>query len=348
MTRFVSSVVALTEVRDGDDLLETFAATLVDLTGARQVTVWNIVHHEGLPKVGLRVRARCRGSHVKAEILAEHGDRPAPEDLADLLACHAARVPRHRRINEALHASVFLLDDDLINANLVEVQHSKALTRYELRLIDGLLRIHRNHTRTLDIGLRDQLTGLLNRRTFDESFLRLRDTQQSLGKPYQDFENDGQRRPHPSAPSWLVVLDIDHFKRINDTFGHLYGDEVLVLLARLLGTVFRETDRIFRFGGEEFVVIVSNVGGAGIGGIVERCRTAVEEFTFPQVGDVTISLGYTRICLGDSGSSAFGRADKALYAAKQDGRNRAYAFEDLFDLGRVSEPTELRGDLELL
>jgi diguanylate cyclase (GGDEF)-like protein len=125
------------------------------------------------------------------------------------------------------------------------------------------------------------------------------------------------------------VIDIDLFKRINDQFGHLYGDEVLVLLARLMLNSFREVDRLFRFGGEEFIIILRDTDACLAAALMEDFRTAVEAFRFPQVGRVTVSVGYTRIVAYDNSSDAFGRADQALYVAKQNGRNQVRSHETL-------------------
>jgi len=139
-----------------------------------------------------------------------------------------------------------------------------------------------------------------------------------------------RRRPaSPDQPRWLAVLDVDFFKRVNDRFGHPCGDEVLVLLARLMRASFRESDRLFRCGGEEFVAILEPTEAQYVGGILERFRAAVEAYAFPLVGRVTVSIGYTRVAPRDNGLTAFGRADEALYAAKRQGRNQVVCYEDL-------------------
>jgi diguanylate cyclase (GGDEF)-like protein len=96
---------------------------------------------------------------------------------------------------------------------------------------------------------------------------------------------------------------------------------VLVLFAGLMRRVFRETDKMFRFGGEEFVILMPNCALDDALAAFERFRVAVETYPFPQVGQVTVSLGVTSLRPYDTGSAAFGRADQALYAAKRGGRN---------------------------
>jgi diguanylate cyclase (GGDEF)-like protein len=184
------------------------------------------------------------------------------------------------------------------------------------------------------------LTGLANRRTFDDHFNRivLAETRRSNGARIDDSEDS---RAH------LGVADIDFFKRVNDRFGHPYGDEVLVLFAGLMRDSFREGDRLFRFGGEEFVVLMSNCAIDNALIAFERFRAAVGAFQFPQVGRVTVSIGVTSLQPGDTGSAAFGRADEALYAAKHRGRNRVLLYDSL-DISSALESLRTQAaDVEL-
>jgi diguanylate cyclase (GGDEF)-like protein len=125
------------------------------------------------------------------------------------------------------------------------------------------------------------------------------------------------------------VVDVDHFKAVNDKFGHLYGDEVLILVANLLQSSFRAQDRVFRFGGEEFVVLLRSTTLDNVKKIIDRFRMNVESHDFPQVGRVTVSVGFVSIGAFDSPVVTLGHADQALYYAKSNGRNRACHYDDL-------------------
>ena len=127
---------------------------------------------------------------------------------------------------------------------------------------------------------------------------------------------------------WLAVVDIDHFKQVNDRFGHLYGDEVLILIANILRSSFRSHDRIFRFGGEEFVVLLRSTTLSTAHKVFNRFRLAVQEYHFPQVGQVTVSLGFVSTTRG-SPVEILGQADQALYYAKEHGRNQVCFYDDL-------------------
>jgi len=123
-------------------------------------------------------------------------------------------------------------------------------------------------------------------------------------------------------PVSLVLLDIDHFKRINDSLGHLAGDQVLCELVTLVRSVVRATDLVFRWGGEEFVVLLSPAGYRHAAIVAENLRKAVATHAFPVAGTVTISLGVAEHDGDEDSATWFKRLDEALYEAKETGRDR--------------------------
>jgi diguanylate cyclase (GGDEF)-like protein len=157
----------------------------------------------------------------------------------------------------------------------------------------------------------DPLTGALNRRGLEEG--------------YQPSE------PPSDKPMAVLMVDIDHFKAINDTHGHLVGDEVLRRVARQLNRVLRTSDAIVRYGGEEFLLLLSEVTLSQAIRVAERARAAIEAQTI-RVGelpiDVTVSMGVEVQQPGEPLDEAVERADAALYRAKRDGRNRVAAGPD--------------------
>jgi diguanylate cyclase (GGDEF)-like protein len=166
----------------------------------------------------------------------------------------------------------------------------------------------------------------MNRKTFESSFYKLQ-------------TRAGKEVAAAAEPSWLGVVDIDKFKSINDNYGHLFGDEVLLLVARIMKQTFRGADQLFRFCGEEFVVVLDRATAEGAHIAFERLRAAIEKHAFPQVGKVTISLGYTEINPKDAPSTCVERADAALYYAKEHGRNNVRNHEELVAAGEL-KPTE--------
>jgi diguanylate cyclase (GGDEF)-like protein len=147
---------------------------------------------------------------------------------------------------------------------------------------------------------------------------------------------------------FLAVLDIDRFKRINDEFGHLYGDEILVHFANAMRRSFRASDLLYRFGGEEFVVVHGSDPGQPGHVALERFRAAVENYRFPGVGRVTVSSGFTQITdIATPAAILVDRADQAVYFAKANGRNRVCSWEALVEAGHLKPSQVASTDVTL-
>ena len=226
---------------------------------------------------------------------------------------------------------------------VLEVWSDQALPLPSLRPIQTLLKVFGNFQNLLESSQRDALTGLLNRQTFDAAFLK------ASMPPVSDAHQmpAGERRTKQVTGYWLGVIDIDHFKRVNDGFGHLIGDEVLVLVARIMRQSFRHYDRLYRFGGEEFVILLRGGTEADAQRAFERFRANVESYPFPQVNKVTVSVGFTEVQHKDTPSVAFSRADHGVYQAKHQGRNMVLCFESLVRGGVLHTEDSHVGDVEL-
>jgi len=120
----------------------------------------------------------------------------------------------------------------------------------------------------------------------------------------------------------IILLDIDHFKSINDTYGHNIGDKVLIELSRLINMCLRDNDILARWGGEEFVILSESTSIKEASKFALRLKNIVNEYSFTEVGKVTGSFGVTEFKIGDTQSLLFERVDKALYEAKHNGRNQ--------------------------
>ncbi|MBU1512404.1 GGDEF domain-containing protein, partial [Myxococcota bacterium] len=129
-----------------------------------------------------------------------------------------------------------------------------------------------------------------------------------------------------ARPLSVIMADIDHFKRVNDTYGHLMGDQVLKQVATILSSVLRAGDAVIRYGGEEFLIVLPGVSAERALAIAERARKTIEatEFRFHEISfHTTISMGVAQLRPGESREDLIKRADEALYEAKHAGRNRS-------------------------
>lgn len=167
---------------------------------------------------------------------------------------------------------------------------------------------------------RDALTGLYNRRAFNEKLSQLLDRTSHF-----------QRRAVNFVPTVYVMLDIDHFKLINDSRGHLFGDEVLLLLAQLMTDSFRENDLLFRYGGEEFAMVLMDISPEQAQQTLERFREKIASYGFPDAEQVTVSIGYTLFDRTLSMDELINQADSALYYCKTTTRNSVHSYQDLIE-----------------
>ncbi|MDP2805153.1 MAG: GGDEF domain-containing protein [Gallionellaceae bacterium] len=213
-------------------------------------------------------------------------------------------------------------------------KRDRELTPVEDAIVHGVLEVFTNYYELLDTSQRDQLTGLLNRYSLEINLDRLWNL---LSTRIHDEEEENSRRAPVDKGYWLGVLDIDHFKKINDTHGHIIGDEVLIMVTRLLESSFRQSDLLYRFGGEEFIAIIAANDLESAQLSFERARKKIDEFEFPQIGHITISGGFSGADPTVLPQEVINRADSALYAAKNSGRNRMCHYDTLVKEGVLKE-----------
>ena len=186
-----------------------------------------------------------------------------------------------------------------------------AESRHLENLVSALLYPLRNallYHSALTAAHKDPLTGIGNRAAFNESL----DREIELAQRHQ-------------RPLGMIVIDIDHFKAINDTYGHAVGDCLLKAVAHCADSTIRLTDQLFRYGGEEFVVLLPETDDKGVKRLADRIRRNVAALECLCEGEqvkMTASFGAATLRQGEDGETLFTRADRALYQAKEDGRNR--------------------------
>jgi len=211
----------------------------------------------------------------------------------------------------------------------------KKLSDKESSELNTLAKVFINQKRHVSLSSIDQLTSVLNRQAFNEKI-------KQHCRP-----NKHKNRRKKNNEKCLALLDIDHFKQVNDNFGHLIGDEVLVVLGQKLNQAFRDDDLTFRYGGEEFAIILSDVDIKQAICILDRFRESIKAHVFPQVGQVTISIGLAHYEPYNQPSELIGKADNALYFAKDNGRDQVASYQCLISEGLI-QPEEKGSDIEFL
>lgn len=316
MPHILDTLSNLTDLRNLHQLEAEFTSLVFQVSKGREVTLWRV--EKDHDRIVLEQQSIAPSHPITIRTPPVFQQRDLIELSEQRFIC---------RPEEGQTGYLFCVAQGPVVAAIIELKTVVPLPNDLQDTILMLIRVFGNHTDLLNYGQRDDLTGLRNRRSFDQDFIHL-----------SNYNTDS---------IVVAVVDIDHFKRINDRFGHLYGDEVLILIARLMRTAFRKSDRIYRIGGEEFVIILHRTNIQGAERALTNFRIAVANQDFPQVGQVTISAGFSVLQSVDSASSVFGRADDALYIAKKNGRNQICCHETLVEKGVLKAMPSPTGTWEL-
>ncbi len=297
------------------------AAVYVDCSG--RILHWNRAAERMTGQNGSAVIHQIWSAEVMG--LRDESGNPLREEQCPMRAVFKKRVHSARRL-EVCHRDGRVFKVNLqglpVMNNRREFCGAILLIRDASAQVSLEERVQSLHER----ATRDPLTGVNNRAELD--------------KRLAEFVPE---RLTANQPGSLIICDIDHFKRINDTYGHQAGDEALVVFASILREHARETDMVARYGGEEFVVMCSDCDNATATSRAEEIRRAVEHRSLPSLrgSSMTASFGVTEVQAGDTDESMLARADRALLLAKETGRNR------VVQLGagqaEVSDTTEQRG-----
>ncbi|CAN7663968.1 GGDEF domain-containing protein [Pseudoduganella sp. LjRoot289] len=335
MDSLLKHMVDMTGHRDHTMLDVSVISAVQELAGAWQTRVLTLTAVRG--QIFVRPRAIIvSGSPARME---EHADPSCAGDPISNFPALADCIARHEPSADHVDASgqhtlwlpIWLGD----KANTcLEIINPTPYNSETIHIVAGIVSVYRNFQNLLDYSERDSLTGLLNRKTFDDQLAKMLQASTAEQDAMALPPGEEERRQHNcEEKQWLAVVDVDHFKLVNDKFGHLYGDEVLILIANLLTSSFRAQDRVFRFGGEEFVVLLRSTSQENAHRIIDRFRSNVETHEFPQVGRVTVSIGYVSISAYQAPVIILGQADQALYYAKSHGRNQVCHYDELVSGG---------------
>jgi diguanylate cyclase (GGDEF)-like protein len=341
MPEIIDHLASLTGLRDRDTLDVSLACAMRDLLAPRRVAIYRLVGDPGEERWLNRATLALESPAATADpAWVDLDDLPKAAERPVWLECMTTSQVLASR-SESRVVTLFPMMSETGAVGVIEIETTRTIGPKTRRLVFGVLRIYRNVQSLLDYSERDTLTGLLNRKIFDDSFYKV----SSLPLLEAKLE-EGERRHAHGSRYWLGVIDIDHFKAVNDRFGHLIGDEVLLLLSRIMRGCFRYSDQLYRFGGEEFVVLLLCHDEADASGALERFRRVVGEYPFPQAGTITVSIGFTAIDVGDTPAAAFERADRAVYHAKHHGRDQVANHAQLTRQGLIEDDKRV-SDVEL-
>ena len=336
----------MTSIRDTHLLEQSLLRSLGPLLGVARTSLYRVddshhvtrvLHHEqslvhegrGVERVEERIE----------EVLSDREIPPATRSLLDNVRM-LGRSSLHKQAGKFLIAYPLLGSGDLRGFFVFEREREPSAN--DDAIVRGVLEIFSNYYALLDTSQRDRLTGLLNRYSLELNLDRLWSV---LSARLHEHGDGSERRDSHPHGYWIALLDIDHFKRINDNYGHMIGDEVLILVTQILARAFRRSDLLYRYGGEEFVAVIAANTLDDAMQAFERARMAIENHSFPQVGRVTLSMGFSGADPSVLPQVVINRADRALYQAKGDGRNRVLHFETLIAQGVLEEMES--GDIDL-
>ena len=199
-----------------------------------------------------------------------------------------------------------------------------------LMILDSTRLVHameKKNSMLADLALKDGLTGLFNRHFLDHT-----------------IQVEMQRHDRYGEPLSLIMIDLDHFKRVNDLYGHDAGDAVLIESAKRIGGAIRQSDFLFRWGGEEFLVLAPHTDRDGASALASKLRERLVASPVPPVDTVTASFGVAERVKGESRMEWFRRVDRAVYLAKSNGRNRVEVWTETMAVSPVTVKIEWRDE----
>lgn len=212
--------------------------------------------------------------------------------------------------------------------------------KYNLAL-NSIFSIYNNFISLLQESQTDELTGLANRKTFEVALSKISDLTSE-----RKFTENERRVKISGQLYWLALLDIDNFKKVNDTYGHVFGDEILINVGQILNQSFRKGDFLFRYGGEEFVALINAKDKAGCDLVLNRFQQKLREFSFPRVDKVTVSIGVVQFNKDVFHATTMDYADQALYYSKENGKDRITYFEDMIESGEATQAQIESGEID--
>ncbi len=221
-------------------------------------------------------------------------------------------------------AAIYSMNNDKEGSAYLILQLNEPLSDAHACLASGVVKVNINFFKQLEASQIDELTGLANRKMFDDTIKNIYELSYA-----NDHKDSGESESEVADKYWLVMIGIDQYEDVINNYGHLYGDEVLVQVAMLTRECFHEKDMIFRFGGEDFVVILRSKHRATCEESIKRLQESIAAYDFPDVDDITVSTGVTEIIIDSLRVNLMETVDQALHYSQDDTGNRITFFEDI-------------------
>jgi len=306
MATLTEHIIKLTDHRDREHLELTLSKALIDLLRIDRVVIARVVSEEGVKRWLEAASLDVRGGGKVVDLLrVDFHTLSKLDDERYRLQCLQSRsLVEHAWAGEEgprISYVPLFPDSATDDEGVVEVHSGSSLTVGQLQVIEDMVHVFRNMHSLLAYSDRDALTGLLNRKSLDDTFYSavLEEMDHGLEGAVNALQADvlavSERRHRVPPNYWLGTVSVDSFSLINDRSGHLIAEEVLLLVARIMNNTFRTYDRIYRLGGEQFAVLMHCPDEALVLAAFERFRANMEKFNFPQVGRVTACGGFTRV-----------------------------------------------------
>ncbi|MCL1037287.1 GGDEF domain-containing protein [Shewanella submarina] len=318
---------------------EAVLNSVVQLTGKRQIRALgeSLVDtiHNSLDATAVAFVAVNSPIHFPACMLPKKNALPE----SSLLDCVQKCSRQNQMVSERHDDSVLTALPIMVNGITVKVLLIKSImemSEHQISLLTGFARVYENFLNVMLDMETDSLTGLLNKKAYYSQVLAVLEDDDSAV-----CEESGDPKFF-----WLVIFDVDKFKKINDTFGHLYGDEILLLVANTMIKVFDDEDLLFRFGGDEFVVLLSPRTKEKAREVLKQFQQEIACIRNDKLWPVRCSIGGVNASGAENPTDLLVQADRALYYVKENGRGKIAFYCDLLDDG-VMTNEHFEDDIEL-
>ena len=317
----LDSVVQLPEQRQLDSLAESLVSTVSQMLNIDEVCILD-VDKLTKRKGGLDGQRNVNGATLAVSVKL----------------C----IEQQREIcfSNGLHQELavpIIINDKLTKVLLVS---APLLTEQDMVLLRGFAKVYENYFHIVVESETDSLTNLLNRKAF------LPQLYSSVEIACELKQEQASMDAEEELKLWICIFDIDYFKKINDTFGHLYGDEVLLQVSALMKQVFNPQDLMFRFGGDEFVILPAPRTRSALLKLCQEFTHRLAKLQQERLGGIRISMGIVGIDPRIEPGTLLNQADNALYFVKGNGRNQVAFYGQLLEEGKLQGP-QIEDDIEL-